>query len=119
VFTIHLPPLRERGDDLETLVQFYMRRLNRELQRNIQEVSLSAMNRLRSYAWPGNIRELQSVLKRSVLQTSGSILLEEFLSRQSAGNQHTYPLAQDSQVRPERSTSSDNEGHIDQNERAS
>src|SRR5262249_14222035 len=63
VFTIHLPPLRERGDDLPLLVRHYLRRFSRELGREVQEVAPEALDRLRGYSWPGNIRELQSVLK--------------------------------------------------------
>lgn len=79
VFTIHLPPLRERGDDLPMLVRHFLARYNRELGRNVTEVSPEALERLRSYRWPGNVRELQSVLKRALLQASGTVLLPAFL----------------------------------------
>jgi two-component system nitrogen regulation response regulator GlnG len=79
VFTIHLPPLRERADDLPILVQHYLRRFNRELAREIREVAPETLERLRAYSWPGNIRELQSVLKKALLQATGSILLPAFL----------------------------------------
>src|SRR5947209_10476432 len=64
VFTVHLPPLRERGEDLPLLVRHYLRRLSRDLEREVQEVAPEALERLRAYNWPGNIRELQSVLKQ-------------------------------------------------------
>jgi two-component system nitrogen regulation response regulator GlnG len=79
VFTVHLPPLRERGDDLPMLVQHYVRRFNRELGREVREVSPEAMDLLRSYPWPGNIRELQSVLKRALLRSTGPVLIPSFL----------------------------------------
>jgi two-component system nitrogen regulation response regulator GlnG len=79
VFTIHLPPLRERGDDLPLLVRHYLRRFSRELGREVQEVAPEALERLRGYSWPGNIRELQSVLKQALLQASGTVLLPAFL----------------------------------------
>jgi two-component system, NtrC family, response regulator AtoC len=79
VFTIHLPPLRERGEDLPLLVRQFMRRFSRELGREISEVAPESLARLRAYSWPGNIRELQSVLKQSLLQASGSVLLPTFL----------------------------------------
>src|ERR1700722_10948472 len=63
VFTIPLPPLRERGDDLALLVRHYVRRFSRELGREVRQVAPEALERLRRYGWPGNIRELQSVLK--------------------------------------------------------
>src|SRR5437588_5254519 len=79
VFTMHLPPLRERGDDLPRLARHYLRRFSRELGREVQEVAPEAMERLRAYSWPGNIRELQSVLKQALLQASGTTLLPAFL----------------------------------------
>ncbi len=79
VFTIHLPPLRERGDDLPLLVRHYLRRFNRELGREVQEVAPEALERLCRCSWPGNIRELQSALKQALLQASGPTLLTSFL----------------------------------------
>ncbi len=79
VFTIHLPPLRERREDLPLLVRHYLRRFNRELGREVQEVDPEVMERMRRYAWPGNIRELQSVLKQALLQAHGPVLHPAFL----------------------------------------
>jgi len=79
VFTIHLPPLRERDDDLLMLVQYYLRRFNRELGREVREVTPEGLERLRGYPWPGNVRELQSVLKQALLKASGPVLLPAFL----------------------------------------
>jgi two-component system nitrogen regulation response regulator GlnG len=80
VFTIHLPPLRDRGDDLPTLVRHYIKRFSRELRREVTDVAPEALSLLRSYSWPGNIRELQSVLKQALLQASGPVLLPAFLT---------------------------------------
>jgi two-component system nitrogen regulation response regulator GlnG len=82
VFTIRLPPLRERGDDLALLVQHYVRRFNRELGKNVEQVAPETLERLRNYPWPGNVRELQSVLKQALLQAAGPVLLPEFLPPQ-------------------------------------
>ncbi|MBV9126400.1 MAG: sigma-54-dependent Fis family transcriptional regulator [Planctomycetes bacterium] len=79
VFTIHLPPLRERGDDLPLLVRHFLRRFSRELGREVQEIAPEVLDSLRGYSWPGNIRELQSVLKQALLRASGTILLPAFL----------------------------------------
>ena len=75
VFTIHLPPLRERGDDLPLLVRHFLRRLSRELGREVQQIAPEALQRLREYSWPGNIRELQSVLKQALLARAAATLL--------------------------------------------
>jgi two-component system nitrogen regulation response regulator GlnG len=90
VFTIHLPPLRERRDDLPLLIRHYVR-FSRELGREVQEVAPEAFARLRSYPWPGNIRELQSVLKQALLPASGNILLPTFLPDFSGGPDQSGP----------------------------
>jgi len=79
VFSIHLPPLRERDEDLAMLVLYYLRRFSRELGREVATIDPEALARLRAYHWPGNIRELQSVVKQALLQASGSVLLPSFL----------------------------------------
>ena len=91
VFTIHLPPLRERGDDLPMLVQHYVKRISRELGREIREVAPDALERLRNHPWPGNIRELQSALKQALLQASGTILLTAFLPELSGKPTESSP----------------------------
>jgi DNA-binding NtrC family response regulator len=85
VFSLHLPPLRERDDDLPMLVQHYLRRFSRDLGRDVHEIAPEALERLRSYAWPGNIRELQSVLKQALLRASGTLLVSAFLPELTAG----------------------------------
>jgi two-component system nitrogen regulation response regulator GlnG len=91
VFTIHLPPLRERGDDLPLLVHHYLRRFNRELGRAVRQVAPEALEQLRRYSWPGNIRELQSVLKQALLQASGAVLLPAFFPDLPSGLSLTAP----------------------------
>jgi len=85
VFTIHLPPLRERDDDLLMLVQHFLRRFSRELGREVRQAAPEALERLRDHSWPGNIRELQSVLKQALLQASGAVLLPAFLPEPLGG----------------------------------
>ena len=79
VFSIHLPPLRERGGDLRLLIEHYLRRLGNDLGKPDPKIDESAMSLLEAYTWPGNVRELQSVLKQSLLQANGSVLLPDFL----------------------------------------
>ena len=78
-YTIQLPPLRERGEDLVLLADYFLLRANRDLGREVRGVSPPAMDLLRRYSWPGNVRELQSVIRQSVLQTTGPVLLADFL----------------------------------------
>jgi two-component system nitrogen regulation response regulator GlnG len=79
VFTIHLPPLCERAEDLPLLVQHFLRCFSRELGRAVEHVAPEALEQLRRYQWPGNIRELQSILKQALLKASGTVLLPAFL----------------------------------------
>jgi two-component system nitrogen regulation response regulator GlnG len=79
VFTIRLPPLRERGEDLDLLVEHYLKRFSRELDKPIDGMAPAATELLQRYTWPGNVRELQSVLKQAVLRMSGSFILPEAL----------------------------------------
>jgi two-component system nitrogen regulation response regulator GlnG len=79
VFTIPLPALRERMDDLPTLVQHYLRRFSRDLGREVGEITPEALELLQRYPWPGNIRELQGVLKQALLQATGTVLIPAFL----------------------------------------
>jgi DNA-binding NtrC family response regulator len=90
VFTIHLPPLRARDGDLPMLVRHYVRRFNRELGREVRDVTPEAMELLRSYHWPGNIRELQSVLKQAMLRLTGPVVTAESLPAPVSA--HAIPL---------------------------
>ena len=91
VFRIDLPPLRERGDDLAILVRHYLRRFSRELGREIADVAPDALARLAAYPWPGNIRELQSVLRQALLHASGTTLLSAFLPNFDSGGPVASP----------------------------
>jgi DNA-binding NtrC family response regulator len=61
------------------LARHFVRRYSRELGREVRDIAPEALDRLREYSWPGNIRELQSVLKQALLQASGAALLPAFL----------------------------------------
>ena len=79
VFSIALPPLRARGDDVTILVEHYLRLFSRELNKPVNELAPDVLAAFRTYAWPGNIRELQSVLKQCLLRMTGTVLLVDFL----------------------------------------
>ena len=67
IFPIVIPPLRERREDVPVLVEYFVARCARNLGKNIQRITKESLDLLRSYHWPGNIRELQNVLDRSVI----------------------------------------------------
>ena len=79
VYTIRLPPLRERNGDLPLLINYFLNRFSRELDKDVRSVSPQAMSLLTDYTWPGNLRELQSVLKHAVVEASGPLIVPEFL----------------------------------------
>ena len=67
VFPIQIPPLRERRDDIPLLVEYFIDRYARKAGKHIRYVNQETLELLQSYAWPGNIRELQNVIERSVI----------------------------------------------------
>ncbi len=75
VATIELPPLRERIEDLDQMVPFFLRRINRELGTKVEYVEKGAGAVLRAYDWPGNVRELLNVLTKAVIDCKGEVLL--------------------------------------------
>ncbi len=86
-YTISLPPLRERGDDLPELVDYFRQQANEDLGTNVTTVTDESMRLLAEHNWPGNVRELQGVVRQALLQTHGQVLLPDFLPELS-GAQH-------------------------------
>jgi formate hydrogenlyase transcriptional activator len=74
VFPLEVPPLRERRLDVEQLAKFFISRYARNLGKKITGISDSATQKLLSYSWPGNIRELQNVIERALILSNGPIL---------------------------------------------
>jgi len=71
VVTIHLPPLRERGDDIKLLTQFFLKKYSSELNHRIKGMDPEAIKMLTGYHWPGNIRELENTIERAVVLANG------------------------------------------------
>jgi len=74
VFPLNVPPLRERPEDVPLLVRYFTQKHAKRLNRPIEEIPSSAMEALTAYSWPGNIRELQNLIERSVILTPGAVL---------------------------------------------
>jgi Nif-specific regulatory protein len=74
VFTIFIPPLRERKADLVLLVDHFLEKFAREHKRSIKRISTPAIDMLASYHWPGNVRELENTLERAVLMCDGEVI---------------------------------------------
>ncbi|NOX97379.1 MAG: sigma-54-dependent Fis family transcriptional regulator [Nitrospirae bacterium] len=79
VLSLGLPPLRERRGDIPELVNYFLKRFNKDLKKNIVDLSPEAMERLVSYPWPGNVRELENVIKRAYVLCKGSRILPDEL----------------------------------------
>ncbi len=79
VVTIHLPPLRDRDDDLRVLAEYFLRKYSHEFGKDIRSIAPETLELLQQYNWPGNVRELESAMKQSLLIARGNILLPEFL----------------------------------------
>ena len=74
VVPIHVPPLRERRDDIPRLVRHFVRRIARDSHRDVRDVSPGALDALTRYGWPGNVRELENVIHRAVVLARGPVI---------------------------------------------
>jgi formate hydrogenlyase transcriptional activator len=74
VFPVHIPPLRERRDDIPILVRYFVDKYAKAMNRRIERIPESVMDTLARYSWPGNIRELQNFIERAVILSEGPAL---------------------------------------------
>ena len=81
VVAIHLPPLRERAEDIPLLASHFLNKYSGENQKPISQLSPEALELLSTYRWPGNVRELENIIERSVTLTRHSVILPEDLPR--------------------------------------
>jgi len=84
VFPVPLPPLRARREDIPALVEHFVEIYARRMNKEIDQISSETMSELTSYPWPGNIRELQNFIERSVILTSGNVLESPLASLRNA-----------------------------------
>ena len=108
VFPIEVPPLRERKDDILMLVEYFAQRYATRTGKHIRLIDKKTLELLQSYAWPGNIRELQNVIERSVILSSGEVLsvdevgLSKETSRPACRVEASPRLSRDAEPRGER-----------------
>jgi transcriptional regulator with GAF, ATPase, and Fis domain len=74
VFPITVPPLRERREDIPQLIWFFVREFGESMGKSIAEISKKDMDMLKSYSWPGNIRELKNIIERAMILSTGTTL---------------------------------------------
>ena len=74
MFALHIPPLRDRIDDIEILARYFIRRLCARMKIDMPEPSSESMEALKAYGWPGNVRQLENILERTLMLAKGSII---------------------------------------------
>jgi len=80
VVPLHLPPLRERREDIPSLAQFFLKRHGEHHHKVVKGFSPEAMQSLLTYAWPGNVRELENLIERAVVMSPQEMITAEFLA---------------------------------------
>ena len=95
VVLIEMPPLRERCEDIPDLVDTFVRKYNQEFGRRVNDVSREALKALVEYRWPGNVRQLEAVIERSVLLSDGGTLTLEDIGGLLVGRRTANPLGID------------------------
>ncbi len=87
VFELHLPPLRERGDDIDRLIDFFLDHFRQEHARPKLRLSAKALKKLREYRWPGNVRQLRNVIDSAVVMADGAQITPADLALRDAGQE--------------------------------
>ena len=103
VFPVHIPPLRERPEDIPLLVRFFAQNFARRMKKRIESIPAEAVQALSSYSWPGNVRELENFIERAVILSKGSELeipLSEIKLSATAKPSQTVQPSQSPAVEP-------------------
>jgi formate hydrogenlyase transcriptional activator len=101
VFPIRIPPLRERPEDIPLLVRYFTQKYSRRMEKEIDSIPSAAMKKLAAWHWPGNIRELENFIERSVILTHTSALQLPLGEIGASGNAPPAPGAHETQDRDE------------------
>ena len=86
VLSLHLPPLKERGGDIPLLCEHFIQKFNKELNKDIKTISKQALDYLKKYTWPGNIRELESIIYEAMVMSETQHIEEANLPMRVKGN---------------------------------
>jgi formate hydrogenlyase transcriptional activator len=101
VFPIRIPPLRERPEDIPLLVRYFTQKYGRRMQKQIESIPAAALRKLSSWHWPGNIRELENFIERSVILTHGPALQAPIAALSNHGNSSPVPGTREANERDE------------------
>ncbi len=101
VFPIHLPPLRERREDIPPLLDFFLQKFSRDFNKRIREISRDALDLLMRYHWPGNVRELRNVVERICIMHNTEVIKPDGLPKEIWGGTPRKESTLDLEVPPE------------------
>ena len=94
VITIHIPPLRERKEDIPLLIEHFLEKYSQETTKRVDHITRDTIKRLTAYEWPGNVRELENAIERAVvLSRSRTLDLQDFSFLQTSPSTHSIPLS--------------------------
>ncbi|MEO6633107.1 MAG: sigma-54 dependent transcriptional regulator, partial [Mucilaginibacter sp.] len=99
-FTIYMPPLRERGNDITLLAEHFLKIANQELGRNVTSFAPEVLDCFMNYRWPGNIRELKNIVRRAALITEGDQITVKALPLEISNYKNGYELVIPQQQQP-------------------
>jgi two-component system response regulator AtoC len=94
IIAIHLPPLRERKEDIPLLVEHFLNKFRSSPQAKPARMTQTALDRLLTHTWPGNIRELQNVIERAVILASGGVITDEHIDFSGSSLRSTIDITQ-------------------------
>ena len=97
-FTVRLPPLRERREDIPLLANYFLEGMAAHLNKEVTQLTSGALSVLQTYAWPGNVRELEQAIKRGVIVCPGSVIRVEDLALEKG---HVPEMGEDAPILPE------------------
>jgi transcriptional regulator with PAS, ATPase and Fis domain len=94
VITIHIPPLRERKEDIPLLIEHFLEKYSQETTKRVDHITRDTIKRLTAYEWPGNVRELENAIERAVvLSRSRTLDLQDFSFLQASPSTPSMPLS--------------------------
>jgi len=91
IFSLHLPPLRERSDEIPTIAKYILKEASKNLKLNKMDISSNVIHLFQSYWWPGNLRELEHVIIRSAIFSEGEIIMEKDLFFETENDRSFFP----------------------------
>ncbi len=80
VASIKVPPLRERSGDIPLIIEYILKKINRDLEKRIEQIEKKALAKMIEYSWPGNVRELENILTRAAMYTQGTVILDSIIT---------------------------------------